>query len=75
MALQLQHIYKDQAYAIELDTETSLDTATSMQIRYKKPDGDVGYLPAEETGDGSGILSAIMTGAINDQTGQWELRA
>jgi hypothetical protein len=75
MARQRQHIYNGQAYLIELDTGVSLATATTKQIRYKKPDDTIGLLTAAETATGSGILRATMTGAINDQAGEWQVRS
>lgn len=73
MATVQKHLYINQPYVAELDTRTTLDTATAMYIRYKTPEGTIGLLEAVESSPG--VLQATVPGSVNSVSGQWELRA
>jgi hypothetical protein len=71
----MQHLYLNQPIVFIIDTQTDLSTATSIKIRYKKPDGEVAYLDAALVESGSQSITAILAGDLNDTLDEWEIRA
>lgn len=61
-----------QPYELRLDTGISLAGATAPHIIYRKPDKTEGELDAAVSGT---ELVASVTGAINDQSGEWRFHA
>lgn len=58
-----------------LKTYTDLTDALTIKIRYKDPDGVVGYLDATETVEGSQTITGFMPGDNNNKIGRWEYRS
>ena len=61
-------IFVDQKYTLKLDTGTSLTGASTVQIKYRKPDGSTGTWTA--SGAGTEVQRDIES-SENDQAGTW----
>jgi hypothetical protein len=64
------------ALTILLETGIDLSTATTTEIRYKKPDGTEGSWPATVTGSSNTKLSyGVADTSQLDQEGEWKVWA
>lgn len=70
----MAYVYINQRIDLYADTETGLATAVTLQIRYKMPDGTIGYLDATETAT-AGEIHGFLAGSQNVMVGDWEFRA
>lgn len=59
------------ALRISARTGTALSDVSSCEIRYEKPDGTRGYLPAFVSDQGRGVVSHDLTRNEVDQAGWW----
>lgn len=67
-------LFKDQDYRLEMATNIVLSSASTLNIRYEKPDETTGELSATVGGTGNQSALADITAAINDLTGNWEFQ-
>lgn len=65
-------LFIDSSYfSIRIGTKTNLDTADTLQILYKKPDGSTGFW--EATQSARELVYEVQDGDI-DQDGEWQFQ-
>ena len=67
------NIYVGQDYQLTLDTNVDLTTASTKQIRYKKP-SETSYSSVDATVSGTTLIAQI-TDTINNEAGDWLFHA
>ena len=60
-----------QDYGISLRSKVDLTDATTLQIRYEKPDGVVGVITATAGGGDNKTATGTITSTINNILGEW----
>lgn len=67
-------VFKDQDYDIELVSNVDFSTASSLKIRYEKPDSTGGEISATAGGVGNQTVTGAITDTINNQIGSWHFQ-
>ena len=65
--------YGDEGKKIVLDVGIDISDATDQQIKFKKPNGDRGYWPAQKESDRS-ISYVVQKGDAN-YVGRWRIQS